>query len=232
MLNRFLPRESFSSYDDFIENYRVEVPEGFNFAVDVVDAWAKEEPGKRALVWCNDAGDERFFSFGDISLESARAAAAFRRMGIGKGDAVLLLLKRRWQFWIYAPALMRLGAVYIPATTQLTKKDLVYRCDAASVKAVVTITEKDISDALAQALPECKTVRSVGFVRSDPMAEALEPPFAPPPGWPFRTPKPRRCATQSPRPAVATRCSSTSPPGRPECQRWSCTTSRIPWATS
>jgi acetyl-CoA synthetase len=183
MLNRFLPRESFSSYDDFIENYRVEVPEGFNFAVDVVDAWAKEEPGKRALVWCNDAGDERFFSFGDISLESARAAAAFRRMGIGKGDAVLLLLKRRWQFWIYAPALMRLGAVYIPATTQLTKKDLVYRCDAASVKAVVTITEKDISDALAQALPECKTVRSVGFVRSDPMAEALEPPFAPPPGW-------------------------------------------------
>jgi acetyl-CoA synthetase len=143
MLSRFLPREAFSSYDDFIENYRVEATDAFNFAIDVVDAWAKAESDKRALVWCNDQGDERRFTFGDISLESARAAVAFRRMGIRKGDAVLLLLKRRWQFWVYAPALMRLGAIYIPATVQLTKKDLVYRCNAASVSAVVTITEKD-----------------------------------------------------------------------------------------
>jgi acetyl-CoA synthetase len=183
MLNRFLPREHFSSYDDFLENYRIEAPPDFNFAVDVVDAWAAEEPGKSALVWCNDQGDERRLGFGDISLESARAAVAFRRMGIGKGDAVLLLLKRRWQFWIYAPALMRLGAVYIPATVQLTKKDLVYRCDAASVRAVVTIAEGDIAGALAEALPECKSLRAAAFVRSDPKAAALEPPFAPPPGW-------------------------------------------------
>jgi acetyl-CoA synthetase len=183
MLNRFLPRESFSSYEDFIENYKVEVPDRFNFAADVVDAWAKESPGKSALVWCNDHGDERRFSFGDISLESARAAAAFRRMGIGKGDAVLLLLKRRWQFWVYAPALMRLGAIYIPATVQLTKKDLVYRCAAASVRAVVTITEKDISSALAEALPECPLVGPVAYVRPEPRAEAALPPFDPPPGW-------------------------------------------------
>jgi acetyl-CoA synthetase len=183
MLNRFLPRESFSSYDDFIENYRVEAPDTFNFAVDVVDAWAKAEPDKSALVWCNDAGDERRFSFGDISLESARAALAFKKMGIEKGDAVLLLLKRRWQFWVYAPALMRLGAVYIPATVQLTKKDLIYRCEAATVRAVVTITEKDIAGALAEALPECKDVRVAGFVRSEPKAAAAEGAFSPPAGW-------------------------------------------------
>ena len=112
MLSRFLPREAFSSYDDFLKNYRVEATDAFNFAVDVVDAWAEAERDKSALVWCNDHGDERRFSFGDISLESARAAVAFRRMGIRKGDAVLLLLKRRWQFWVYAPALMRLGAIY------------------------------------------------------------------------------------------------------------------------
>jgi len=174
MLNRFLPRESFSSYNDFIKNYRVEVPPAFNFAVDVVDAWAKAESAKSALVWCNDAGDERRFSFGDISLESARAAVAFSRMGIKKGDAVLLLLKRRWQFWVYAPALMRLGAVFIPATTQLTKKDLIYRCEAASVRAIITITESDITGALKEALPECKKILPAAFVRSDPLAQACE----------------------------------------------------------
>jgi acetyl-CoA synthetase len=183
MLNRFLPRESFSSYEDFVENYRVEAPEHFNFAVDVVDAWAQSDPDKGALVWCNDQGDELRLSFGDISLESARAAVAFSRMGIRKGDAVLLLLKRRWQFWVYAPALMRLGAIYIPATTQLTKKDIIYRCDAASVRVIVTITEKDIAGALAEALPECKDVRQAAFVRSEPRAEALEPVFSPPSGW-------------------------------------------------
>jgi acetyl-CoA synthetase len=183
MLSRFLPREAFSSYDDFLENYRVEATDTFNFAVDVVDAWAEAEGGKSALVWCNDHGDERRLSFGDISLESARAAVAFRRMGIRKGDAVLLLLKRRWQFWIYAPALMRLGAIYIPATVQLTKKDIVYRCNAASVRAVVTITEKDITGALAEAVGECEELRSVAFVRSDAKAEAQEQPFMAPAGW-------------------------------------------------
>lgn len=183
MLNRFLPRESFTSYDDFLENYQVNVPENFNFAVDVVDVWAKSDPDKPALVWCNDKGDERRFSFGDISLESARAAAAFSHMGIKKGDTVMLLLKRRWQFWIYAPALMRLGAVYIPATIQLTKKDIVYRCAAASVQAIFSITEKDIYEAAAKALPECPDVRIAGFVRSDPKEEASEPVFQAHEGW-------------------------------------------------
>jgi len=159
MLNRFLPRESFESYEDFISHYTVQVPDRFNFAVDVIDAWASSEPDKQALVWCNDAGDERRFTFNDISRESARAAAALSRLGIGKGDAVLLLLKRRWQFWTLAPALMRLGAIFIPATVQLTRKDIVYRCKAASVRAIVTITEPEITEALHDALPDCPDVR-------------------------------------------------------------------------
>jgi acetyl-CoA synthetase len=183
MLNRFLPREAFSSYEDFIQNYRVEAPERFNFAADVVDAWAREAPAKSALVWCNDSGDERRFSFGDISLESARAAVAFQRMGVRRGDAVLLLLKRRWQFWVYAPALMRLGAIFIPATVQLTKKDLVYRCAAASVRFIATITEHDIASALAEALPECPDVRAVAYVLPEPKAAATAEAFSPPELW-------------------------------------------------
>lgn len=183
MLNRFLPRENFASYEDFLANFTITTPEHFNFAADVIDAWAAEKPDKPALVWCNDAGDERRLSFGDISRESAKAALVLQRMGVGHGDVVLLLLKRRWQFWILAPALMRLGAIFIPATVQLTKKDLVYRCEAASVKLAITITEPDLVHALVEALPECTTVERTCFVRSDPKAEAREPVFDPPAGW-------------------------------------------------
>ena len=184
MLERFLPREKFDSYEDFMENYKVDIPDRFNFATDVVDAWAAIEPDKSALVWCNDQGDERFFSFRDISLQSAKAAIIFSRLGVKRGDAVLFLLKRRWQFWTYAPALMRLGAVFIPATIQLTRKDIVYRCAAATVRAIVTITEKDISTAVLEALPDCPDVRFTGYVRPEPGAEKAIGRFDAPQSWP------------------------------------------------
>lgn len=183
MISRFLPREDFSSYEDFLQNFVITVPPNFNFAVDVVDAWAKSQPDKPALVWTNDAGDEKRLSFGNISRESARMACTLHEMGISKGDAVLLLVKRRWQFWALAPALMRLGAIIIPATVQLTRKDLVYRCEVASVKAILTITEPDITSALRESLSDCHSVQSVGYIRSDPRAEALEPQFDPPGNW-------------------------------------------------
>ena len=130
MLNRdFYPASLLIPTKIFWQNFAIRYPRHFNFAVDVVDAWAEEQPDKPALVWCNDAGDERRLSFDDIAPESARKACVLRDMGVGHGDVVLLLLKRRWQFWILAPALMRLGAIFIPATIQLTKKDLIYRCN-------------------------------------------------------------------------------------------------------
>ncbi len=183
MLKDFLPREKFSSYEDFMENYQVNVPDNFNFANDVVDAWASQESQKPALVWCNDAGDERKMSFSDISLESARAAAAFSKLGMKKGDTVLFLMKRRWQFWVYAPAFMRLGVVFIPATVQLTKKDIEYRVKAASVDMIITITETDIAKAVEEVLPACPEVRSVCYIESDAKAKALEKSFAAPQGW-------------------------------------------------
>ena len=183
MLKNFLPREKFTSYEDFMENYQVVVPENFNFSNDVVDAWAKQEPDKPALVWCNDAGDERRMSFSDISMESARAAAAFSRLGMKKGDTVLFLMKRRWQFWVYAPAFMRLGVIFIPATVQLKKKDIEYRVKAASVDMIITITETDIAKAVEEALPACPEVRSVCYIESDAKAKALEKPFTAPAGW-------------------------------------------------
>ena len=131
LLDRYLPRIEFDSYEDFKENYRVNFPENFNFGFDIVDEWAKQEPEKKALVWCNDHNEEHTFTFKDISLLSNRAANYFRSIGIQKGDVVMMILRRRWEYWICAVALHKLGAIIIPSTLQLTKKDIVYRGNAA-----------------------------------------------------------------------------------------------------
>ena len=123
VLKKYCPRIEFDSYEDFAENFRIEVPEAFNFGFDVVDEWAAVEPEKRALLWCNDAGEERTFTFTDIKHLSNQAANAFADMGIGKGDVVMCILRRRWEYWVCAVALCKLGASIIPASLQLTRKD-------------------------------------------------------------------------------------------------------------
>ena len=127
VLKKYCPRIEFDSYEDFAENFRIEVPEAFNFGFDVVDEWARVEPDKCALLWCNDAGEERAFTFTDIKHLSNQAANAFADMGIGKGDVVMCILRRRWEYWVCAVALCKLGATIIPASLQLTRKDVVYR---------------------------------------------------------------------------------------------------------
>lgn len=156
MLEKFLPREKFESYEDFKENYRVNLPENFNFAYDVVDGWALEKPEKKALVWCDDHGGERIFSFADLKRLSDQAANLFQSCGIAKGDTVLLILKRRWQYWICTLGLQKIGAISIPATVQLTKKDIVYRNNKASVKMIVAVAE--VAEHVEAALPESPTV--------------------------------------------------------------------------
>ncbi len=99
MLERFLPRTEFSSYEDFKENYRLTIPENFNFGYDVVDAWAAQDPDKPALVWVNDAGDEKRFTFAEVKHWSDKAAAMFKGLGIAKGDCVMLMLKQRPEVW-------------------------------------------------------------------------------------------------------------------------------------
>lgn len=158
MLEKFLPRTKFESYEDFKVNYRVSMPDNFNFAYDVVDAWAHEAPGKTAMVWCNDAGDEKTFSFLDFKQLSDKAANVFKKSGIGKGDVVLLILKRRWHYWVCTLALQKLGAISIPATAQLTKKDIVYRNNAALVKMIVTVTDPEIEAFVEQSMEDSPTV--------------------------------------------------------------------------
>ena len=140
MLEGFCPT-SFDSYEDFKAAYKVSVPEGFNFAFDVVDKTAAASPVKTAMVWCNDAGDERVFSFADMRDLSGRAANFFKKAGVRKGDPVMLILKRRYEFWYCLLGLHRLGAIAIPATHLLTAKDIVYRNRAADIKMIVSVND-------------------------------------------------------------------------------------------
>jgi len=162
MLEKYLPRVDFESYEDFMENYKVNVPEDFNFGFDIIDGWAVLDRDKLALVWCDDNGEERRFTYGDLSLLSNRAANYFKSLGIGKGDVVMCVLRQRYEYWIIAIALCKLGAIIIPATMQLTSKDIIYRANAAKVKAVVCFSDSDwfIASQMEQALPECPTVKT------------------------------------------------------------------------
>ncbi|MCI8443489.1 MAG: AMP-binding protein [Provencibacterium sp.] len=166
LLDRFLPQQEFDSYEDFKKNYRLNIPEGFNFAYDVVDEYARLQPDKPALVWCNDAGEERRLCFGDISRLSSQVANAYRALGIKKGDAVLLMLKQRVEAWLCIIGLEKLGAICIPASFQLTEKDIIYRCNAARVKMITAVDDEDILHHISLALPGCTTLRHVGIVGS------------------------------------------------------------------
>ncbi len=130
----------------------------FNFAYDCVDFIAQNEPNRRAMQWCNLRGDERTFTFGEMKYYSDKAANVFRSLGIGKGDSVMLVLKRHYQFWFAVLGLHKLGAIAIPGTNLLTKKDFIYRFNFAKVKALVCTADGDVAGYAEEAFPECKSV--------------------------------------------------------------------------
>lgn len=144
MLENFIKQSKFTSTDDFKKNYHVTVPENFNFAYDVVDRWAETYPDKKALCWTNDRGKHIDFTFADLKKYSDQTASFFLSIGIEKGDMVMLMLKRRYEFWFAILALHKIGAVVIPATHLLTVDDIVYRNNAADVKAIVCTEEKEM----------------------------------------------------------------------------------------
>ena len=164
ILKKYCPRIDFDSYEDFYENFKINVPEAFNFGFDVVDEWAAVEPDKKALLWCNDAGEERTFTFTDIARLSNKAANAFRGLGIAKGDVVLCILRRRWEYWVVATALCKLGATIIPATLQLTKKDISYRANSADVKAMVCVNDPYVVEQTEEALAEAPSIKNTILV--------------------------------------------------------------------
>ena len=167
MLEKFLKQTSFSSQEDFMQNFKVIVPENFNFGYDVVDEWARIAPEKKALCWTNDKGEHIDFTFADIKRESDKTASYFQSLGIGHGDMVMLILKRRFEFWFSIIALHKLGAVCIPATHLLTEKDIIYRCNAADIKMIVAVGEDIVTghvDRSLAASPSLQHCVSVGPV--------------------------------------------------------------------
>ena len=160
LLHRFLPRTEFDSYEDFKANYKVNIPEDFNFGFDVVDAWAEADKNKKALVWCNDHGEEKTFTFSDISRLSNKTANYFRSLGIKKGDVVMMILRRRWEYWICATALHKVGAVLIPGSLLLTKKDIVYRGNSAEVKAIICVNDDFVINQVEASEKEIPTLEN------------------------------------------------------------------------
>jgi acetyl-CoA synthetase len=158
MLDKFLPRQDFNSYEEFYENFSINIPGNFNFAYDVVDEIAATTPDKIAMVWCDDKGAENTFTFSQMKYYSDKAANFFKNFGIKKGDPVMLILKRRYEFWFCLLGLHKLGAICIPATHLLTPKDIVYRCNAADIKMLVSVTDDVVISHVEQALPKSPTL--------------------------------------------------------------------------
>ena len=164
MLEKFLPRIQFDSYDDFLNNYTVNIPENFNFGFDIVDGWAKEKPENRALVWCDDHNEEKVFTFEDMSKLSNRAANFFAFKGIKKGSVVMLILRRRWEYWVCATGLIKLGAIVVPGTLQLTKKDIAYRANAANIEMFVCINDDYVVQQMELAKAEAPCIKHIALV--------------------------------------------------------------------
>ncbi|MCQ6963581.1 AMP-binding protein [Methanolobus chelungpuianus] len=191
LLEKYVSRSEFGSYEDFKENFRIVIPDNFNFAYDVVDVYAREQPDKRALIWCDDNGDEKIFSFGDLARYSNRTANVLKRYGIRKGDSVMLMLKSRYEFWFFLLALHRIGAIAVPATHMLTKKDIVYRTERANIRMVVAAPDTGILDCVDDACKEVGDTLSTriaigltrdGWVSFEKELEAASADFARPTG--------------------------------------------------
>ncbi len=151
-------RDDFATLEDLVRNYKITAPEHFNYGFDVVDEMARQDPDKLAMLWVSNEGEEKRFTFGDLSALSSKAANAFVSLGVKRGDAVLLVLKRGYQFWYALLGLHKLGAVAVPATHLLMAKDYVYRCNVGKIKMVLCTGDGDVTDHVDEALPQCETV--------------------------------------------------------------------------
>ena len=144
--------------DDYIdEKYKIKTPEHFNFAFDVVDRFATEDSEKIALVWCNDKGNEKILTFGQMAKNVNKTANVLKSLGIKKGDSVMLILRRRYEFWYMLLALHKIGAIAVPATVQLLTSDIVYRIEKAHIKMIVALNDEQVVEHIETALEEFST---------------------------------------------------------------------------
>lgn len=152
-------RKDYEDYEDFYKNYKLNVPENFNFAYDCMDVLAEKSPDNLAMRWTNVAGDKRDFTFAEMKYYSDKTANYLKSLGIKKGDAVMLILKRHYEYWWTILALHKLGAITIPASNLLTPKDIIYRCNMADIKCIVCTADGDISHRVQEAAPECPSLK-------------------------------------------------------------------------
>ncbi len=151
LLSKFLDRIEFTDYDDFKANCKLKVPDKFNFAYDVIDEYARLAPEKRAVLWCNDKGEEKIITFGELALLSKKIASVLKANGINKGDVLMTMLNRRWEYWATIIACHRAGVIIVPATFLLTAKDIEYRIKNAGAKALITVNEDSVIENVNEA---------------------------------------------------------------------------------
>ena len=166
MIERFLKQTQFSSEEDFKKNLQFIIPENFNFAYDVMDEWARIEPNKVCLLWTSERGEEVKTTYKQFKEQTDQTASYFQTLGIGRGDKVMLILKRHYQWWLSMMALCKIGAVAIPATHMLTKHDIVYRNNRASVKAIICVNDEYVTTQVKEAMTESPTVKKLVAVNS------------------------------------------------------------------
>lgn len=165
-------KETFDK-NDVLTDFSLEYPENYNFGYDVVDKMAGCAPNDRAVVWRDTDGNDRVFTFGDISRLSNKAANVFISHGIKKGDKVLVILKRNYEYWYVAPALHKIGAIIIPATHMLTAEDIVYRVETAGITAAVCTPQSEVADKMLKAQKLNPTLKTV-FVTKGPCKGAVD----------------------------------------------------------
>ena len=138
--------------DGVLTKFDINVPDNFNFGYDVIDEIAKNEPDRRAMIWVNEENEEHIFTYSDLMKKSNQVANMLVAHGVRKGDMVMSILKRHYQFWFLTIALCKIGAILIPATNQLMKKDYVYRFKAASVKYVIATGDGETPEHIEQSV--------------------------------------------------------------------------------
>ena len=157
MLEKFV-KTKYNSYEDFVKNCKINVPAHFNFAYDVTEEFARAEPEKNALVWCDDKGREAAFTFGQLDRQVNKTANLLQGLGISKGDPVMLMLKRHYEYWFCLLALHKIGAIAIPATHLLKTKDIIYRNNAADIKMIICVNEQEILEQVDLARRESRSL--------------------------------------------------------------------------
>ena len=166
---KFLKKNNFDDYNDYIKNAIPKIPSNFNFSYDVIDAIANEKPDKVALLWTNDSGEKKSFTFKDLSKQSNAVANFLSSRGLVKGDTVLLFLRRRWEYWILMLAMHKLGVIPIPSTNQLKTEDIEYRIQQADVKAIVAFDDGHVVNEIKKAIGD----KNIQFITNDEVAESI-----------------------------------------------------------